>query len=62
MKGYIIKTNNWEEIVNETQLITFAKDCGSKEYKNASSAISSLKKEGIEVEEIETFGYRETIF
>ena len=60
MKGYIIRTNRWEEIVNESQLIAFANDSNNKKN-DVSSAIISLKNDGIEVEEVTLYGKREIL-
>ena len=57
MKGYIIKTNRWEEIVNESQLIAFANDCNGKKN-NLNSALETLKKEGVEIETVTLYGSR----
>lgn len=57
MRGYIIKTNRWEEIVNETQLITYANDCSGRKN-NLNSALETLKKEGVEIETVTLYGSR----
>ena len=57
MRGYIIKTSRWEEVVNESQLITFANDCNGKRH-NLTSALETLKKEGVEIETVTLYGSR----
>lgn len=53
MKGYSIENKNWQEVVNESQLLSFA------EKDNTKDAIKYLTKKGFKVESVNIYSYEE---
>lgn len=53
MKGYSIENKQWQELVNESQLLSFA------EKDNTKDAIKSLTKKGFKVESVNIYSYEE---
>lgn len=53
MKGYSIENKNWQEVVSESQLLSFA------EKDNTKDAIKSLVKKGFKIEPVNIYSYEE---
>lgn len=51
MKGYSIENKQWQELVTEQQLLSFA------EKDNIKDAIKSLTKKGFKVEATDIYNY-----